>query len=168
MSLYGTSVTIGGVPCGLVVRGASNGQYQAVFEREFATLEQIEAIDWSAPAVTGDCILPAGYGFEVADIQYSAATRSYTVVLQVSGQYLGDVAGYQAQVSQLQSTIQEQSSAMAEKDSTIAGQEETIQAQQNTIDSQAADLEELRTSGTAEALKADLQAAYTEGVESNG
>ena len=36
MNLYGNQVKIGGVPCGLVMRSAANGQYQAVFEREFA------------------------------------------------------------------------------------------------------------------------------------
>ena len=110
-----------------------------------------------------------------ADIQYSAATRSYHVVLQVGTQYLGDVTGYQAQVTELQGTIQEQAgtiqtqqNTIAEKDSTIAQQEETIQTQTATIDSQAAAIEELEAAGTAETVKADLQAAYEEGVESNG
>ena len=49
MSLYGTGLTIGGVTCGMVLRGAANGRYIAVFEREYASLEDIEAIDWNQP-----------------------------------------------------------------------------------------------------------------------
>lgn len=83
MSLYGTKLQIGGVTCGIVMRGSGNGKYLAVFEREFASLEDIETISWDKPEIQGECILPVGYGFEVADIRYSAATRSYTVELQV-------------------------------------------------------------------------------------
>ena len=169
MSLYGDKFKIGGLSCGLVLRGGANGEYRVVFEREYASLEEIEALNWDPPTIEGECILPAGYGFTVKDIQYSAATRSYHVVLQVGTQYLGDVTGYQAQVTELQGTIQEQAgtiqtqqNTIAEKNSTIAQQEET------TIDSQAAAIEELEAAGTAETVKADLQAAYEEGVESNG
>ena len=82
MSLYGNKIKIGGVTCGLVMRGVSNGRYLAVFEREFASLEQIEAIKWDPPTVEGDTILPAGYGFEVKRIEYDMGTRSYTVHLR--------------------------------------------------------------------------------------
>ena len=54
------------------------------------------------PPDPGECILPTGYGFTVRDIQYSAPARSYTVVLQVAEQYLGDVVGYQSQVAELE------------------------------------------------------------------
>ena len=105
MSFYGNRCHIGGVPCGMVLRGAANGEYRAVFEREFASLEDIEGIQWDRPQIQGECLLPAGYGFTVRDIQYSAATRSCTVVLQVAEQYLGDVAGYQSQVSELEEDL---------------------------------------------------------------
>ena len=140
MSLYGGAYKIGGVPCGLILRGGANGAYQVVFEREYASLEQIEAIQWDPPVVEGDCILPAGYGFTVQDIQYSAGTRSFTVSLQVAKQYLGDVTGWQAQTEALQETIEEQAAAIAA----------------------------LEAADTAEDVKAELRAAYTEGVESNG
>ena len=147
MSLYGNKIRIDGVPCGLVMRGSINGQYLVVFERELATLEQVEAIHWERPTIEGECILPAGYGFTVSDIRYSAATRSYTVVLQVAEQYLGDVAGYRSQVEELQSTVAGQRAELQEKDETIA---------------------RLKEEGSAQALKAELEAAYTEGVERNG
>lgn len=161
MRLYGDKIKIGGVTCGLVMRGGSNGRYMAVFEREFATLEQIEAISWDPPTVVGECVLPAGYGFTVQDIQYNNATRSYTVYLQVAEQYLGDVAGYAAQVAQLEDTVAQQSA-------TIQGQETALAEKDATIEEQATAIEELEAAGTAETVKAELTAAYTEGVESNG
>ena len=147
MSLYGTGLTIGGVTCGMVLRGSANGRYIAVFEREYASLEDIEAIDWSQPEVVGECVLPAGYGFTVADITYAHSEHSYKVALDVAEQYLGDVTQYQSQISELQA-------AATEKDATISQQAATIEA--------------LEAAGTAETVKADLQAAYTEGVEDNG
>ena len=78
MSLYGEKFKIGGLSCGLVLRGSANGEYRVVFEREYASLEQIEALEWDPPILEGECILPEGYGFMVKDIQYSAATWSTT------------------------------------------------------------------------------------------
>lgn len=138
MSLYGNQIQIGGVTCGLVMRGSSNGRYLAVFEREFASLEDIEAIVWDKPDIQGECILPAGYGFTVADIQYSAATKSYTVELQVAQQYLGDVEGYETQVSELEGTVAEQEQAIQEKEQALAVKDAAIQ-------SQAQELEETKT-----------------------
>ena len=145
--LYGNDVKIDGLPCGLVMRGSANGEYLAVFERELCSLEEVEGIDWSAPSIQGSCVLPVGYGFAVKDIRYDHATRSYTVVLQVQEQYLGDVTGYQEQVSQLEDTV-------AQQTATIQSQEAAIQA--------------LEEAGTAAELTAELEAAYSEGVESNG
>lgn len=108
MSLYGKNYTIDRVPCGILTRGGANGKYRAVFEREFASLEDIEKIDWSRPQAEGESVLPAGYGFTVEDISYSAATRSYMVTLQTAEQFLGDVAGFQAQVEErLEAAYQE-------------------------------------------------------------
>ena len=145
MSLYGNRIKIGGVTCGLVMRGVSNGRYLAVFEREFASLEQIEAIKWDPPTVEGDTILPAGYGFEVKRIEYDMGTRSYTVHLQVAEQYLGDVAGYQSQVAELQQTVTGLEGTVAEKETAL--QEKDAALQEKT---------------------AELEIAYEEGVESNG
>lgn len=154
MSLYGANITIDGIVCGMVMRGSKNGQYRAVFEREYATLEQIEAINWAQPTIVGETILPTGYGYTVADIQYSMSSDSYTVILQVGDQYLGDVAGYQSQVAELQSTVAQQSA--------------DIQTKEATIESQAQTIQELEAAGSAAELKEDLTEAYQEGVESNG
>ena len=89
MSMYGIEAHICGVPCAMVLRGSANGHYQAVFERERASLEEIEAINWAQPVIEGSCLLPVGYGFTVEDISYSSNTRSYTVSLKVAEQFLG-------------------------------------------------------------------------------
>ncbi len=167
-SIYGSPIQISGVPCGLVTRGVSNGRYLAVFEREFASLEDIEAIPWDKPSIAGECILPAGYGFTVADIHYRANTRSYIVELQVAQQYLGDVAGYEAQVSELESQVSQQQAAIQEQAGTIQAQAAALEEKDATIQSQQETIEALEESGTAKQVEDKLEAAYQEGVESNG
>lgn len=154
MSFFTKSWKFDGVQAAFVMRGSQNGRYLVKFEREFASLEDIEGIDWTKPAIEhtnpqcpDEFGLPAGYGFTVAGITYDSKTKSYTVELQVADQFLGDVTPYQEQIAQLESEA-------AEKDAAIAEKEAAIKA--------------LEAGGTAEAVKADLQAAYTEGVESNG
>ena len=62
--------------------------------------------------------------------------------------------GLAEQVSQLQATVQ--------------SQEGTIQSQENTIAQQQAAIQALEAAGTAAELERALEAAYQEGVESNG
>ena len=154
MSFFTKSWKFDGIQAAFVMRGSQNGRYLVKFEREFASLEDIEGINWAQPAIEhtnpqcpDEFGLPAGYGFTVAGITYDSKTKSYTVELQVADQFLGDVTPYQEQIAQLESEA-------AEKDAAIAEKEAAIKA--------------LEAGGTAEAVKADLQAAYTEGVESNG
>lgn len=176
MSLYGSKFKIGGVPCGMVLRMGTIGKYRATFEQEYATLEQVEAICWNPPEIEGEgCILPVGYGFEVDRIEYDSNAMLFHVTVHTATQFYGDVSAYEAELDQLQGTIQEQEGTIRtqqdtieEKESTIAQQTETIETQAATIDSQAAAIEELEAAGTAEQVKAELSAAYEEGVESNG
>lgn len=106
MGFYGKDITIDGIVCGTLARGVANGEYLAVFEREHASLEQIEAINWAQPHVKCkraiDKILPEGYGFTVERITYDSGCRAYTVTLRTAGQYLGDVTGYQARLAELE------------------------------------------------------------------
>lgn len=139
MSLYGNKVKIDGIPCGLVTRGARNGEYRAVFEREFASLEDVEGINWRRPKIAGPCELPQGYGFEVTDIGYHMGTRSFTVTLRVREQYLGDVTGYQAQIDALE------------------GDRAQLQADKAALEGQLAEADE-----TAIALFEELEAARAE------
>ena len=154
MSFFTKSWKFDGVQAAFVMRGSQNGRYLVKFEREFASLEDIEGINWTKPAIEhtnpqcpDEFGLPVGYGFTVAGITYDSKTKSYTVELQVADQFLGDVTPYKEQIAQLESEA-------AEKDAAITEKEAAIKA--------------LEAAGTAETVKADLQAAYTEGVESNG
>ena len=154
MSFFTKSWKFDGVQAAFVMRGSQNGRYLVKFEREFASLEDIEGINWTKPGIEhtnpqcpDEVGLPVGYGCTVAGITYDSKTKSYTVELQVAEQFLGDGTPYQEQIAQLESEA-------AEKDAAIAEKEAAIKA--------------LEAGGTAEAVKADLQAAYTEGVESNG
>lgn len=169
MSLfYGTHWTIDGVTTGPIIRNyLSNGHYVVIFEREYASLEQIEGINWAKPSIEHIGIhdngpgLPEGYGFKVVNIEYHSDTRSYHVTLKTDRQYLGDVTGYQDQITQLES-------ASAKKDETISAQASQLQEQAATIQSQAEQIKTLEASGGGAAITAKLETAYTEGVESNG
>ena len=88
--------------------------------------------------------LPAGYGFQVRDIRYAHATRSYTVLLQTAEQYLGDMAGFQAQLGELEDTLQEKQALLQEQESMIAA---------------------LEQAGSAAQLRSELEDAYQKGVE---
>lgn len=149
MSHYGICAKIDGVPCGLILRDPMwNGRYQAVFEREFASLDKIEAINWARPEVEilkEPSVLPEGFGFEAVRITYDSGTRAYTVELKTASQFLGDVSGYQAQAEELR----EQASAAQARAEDLAGQ--VNRARQEAEDRDAA-----------------LALAYEEGVESNG
>ena len=119
VSLYSQHWKIDGVSAAFVARGAENGRYQVLFERENAELPAIEAIHWDRPTVEHlmdreELGLPEGYGFEVVDITYHHKLKSYFVELQVAGQYLGDVTGYQAQVEALEAQVQDLTSQAAQ------------------------------------------------------
>lgn len=222
MGFYGKRWLIDGLTAGLIMRSAVNGHYSVVFEREYATLEQIEAVNWAKPNVEyigphgEEPGLPEGYGFDVVKITYDSNCRSYTVELQVSSQYLGDVTGYQAQVADLEKQVEDAKGQVTEAQTQAEearAQVETAQAQAQEAQAQAAEAtaqaetaqaqaEEAKTQAAEaqakaeaaeadaaekaetiatqaqeiEALKADsgsavvesLEAAYQEGVESNG
>ena len=144
MSNLGIRWEIDGVPAAFITRSAANGRYRVTFERSEATLEQIEQINWSAPALINisgseqEQILPAGYGFILADLRYQHANRIWIAELQTAQQYLGDVTGYQAEIQQLN---------------------ETIRQQKETADMQ---------SGKLSGMMTDMEQAYQEGVESHG
>lgn len=116
---YSNKTSIDGVRCTVSPEGGlGSGKFRALFERELASLEQIEAIHWDMPQIAGDSAgLPAGCGYQVDDITYAHATCTYHVTFHVLTQYLGDVSGYQAQVAQLETDLaaaqEEASSAQA-------------------------------------------------------
>ena len=173
MSAFGKRWMIDGVPAGPINRHyPSNGQYTVIFEREYASLEQIEGINWAQPTVEyiwphgKEAGLPEGYGFEVVNIDYDSGGKYYRVTLKTASQYLGDVTGYQDQIAELQTTVTEQASTIQTQETTIQAQTSTISEQECTIQEQAATIQTLQESGSAAALEAELDAAYEEGVNS--
>ena len=151
MSFFGKYWKIDGVTASLITRSGQNGRYQVLFERENASLEQIEGINWDRPSIEKltdrECELglPEGYGFEVVNITYASSTRSYTVTVQTAQQYLGDVTEYQAQVAELQAQVTDLAGQVAEAQSQTAAAGQAAAAQET-----------------------ELAEAYEEGVESNG
>lgn len=123
-----------------------NGRYSVDFSRNDATLEQIEAINWAKPTIKyvgphgSEPGLPEGYGFDVTKIEYLSNSKTYRVHLKVGSQYLGDVTGYQAQITELEA-------AAAEKDDTITAQAAQLTAAENDL-------------AAANAQLAELEAAY--------
>lgn len=167
MSLYGEHWKIDGVIAGMVQRKQTNGCYRVIIEREYAELPQIESIHWQQPVIEhlrtdfpDETGLPEGYGFEVVRITYDSGTRSYAVELRTAQQYLGDVSEYQSQVEKL-------AASLSAKEQEVTGLNETVKEKEAALAAQTEELEALREDGTAAAEK-QLQAAYTEGVESNG
>lgn len=138
MSLYSKKAKIDGLEFGLVMRGTDNGQYMIVFERECATLEQIEAINWEHPNLEGDCILPAGYGFEVEGVTYSSSDKSYRVTVRVARQFLGDVTGYQEQIDKLRA----EKESLAGENSALSVKNAEKQAMINELEEQLAEADE--------------------------
>lgn len=144
MSKLGVRWEIDGVSAAFITRGTTNGRYCVTFERSEAALEQIEAINWSTPAVKSmtdtenEMGLPVGYGFTLVDLRYQHSNQLFIAELQTAQQYLGDVTEYQAQIQVLNETIHAQSSVAEQKSEQIA------------------------------AMVTDMKHAYEEGVENNG
>lgn len=151
-----------------------SGKFRALFEREFASLEQIEAIHWDAPQISGDnTVLPQGCGYAVTDIDYDYPTQTYHVMFRVKAQYLGDVTGYQAQVSALETDL---TAAQQDKEAAQqAAQAAQIQVSQleeslETAKAAAAQAQEQVTTlagraiadaGEAQAMRQAIEAAVT-------
>ena len=112
MAFYGRRYKIGGLFCGHVMRMGIHGQtYQIAFEREFATLEQIEAIDRehltveTLPTASTPCPLSSDYAYKLSKIDYNSDCRYYTVTIQMVRRLWGDVTGYQAEIDGLNETV---------------------------------------------------------------
>ena len=169
MSLYSKTARIDGIPFGLVMRGVSNGQYVIVFERECATLEQIEAIHWERPAIEGETILPRDYGYEVENIAYESCTRSYKVTVRVGRQYLGDVTAYQDTIAALREEREADAAKReAQQDRIAALESELAEADEALIalyEQQAAQGSEKPEGPETQAPAAPEGPAETEGEE---
>lgn len=149
---YSNKTSIDGVRCTVSpVGGLGSGKFRALFERELASLEQIEAIHWDMPQIAGDSAgLSEGCGYQVDDITYANSTHTYQVTFHLLAQYLGDVSGYQTRVSELEATLTETSNHVDQLEESLAG------AQQ---EAQAAQAEVTELGGRLEAAQADVAQA---------
>lgn len=149
---YSNKTTIDGVRCTVSpVGGLGSGKFRALFERELASLEQIEAIHWDMPQIAGDSAgLSEGCGYQVDDITYANSTHTYQVTFHLLAQSLGDVSGYQTRVSELETTLTETSNHVDQLEESLAG------AQQ---EAQAAQAEVTELGGRLEAAQADVAQA---------
>ncbi|MBR0312412.1 MAG: hypothetical protein IJQ98_08485, partial [Oscillospiraceae bacterium] len=79
MALYGVKWKIDGVPTGYIKRVGTKA-YEVRFEREYASIEDIEGIHWDEPQIetvgAEECPLPAG-GFSAANPTYDGSKRAY-------------------------------------------------------------------------------------------
>lgn len=119
MSKLGIRWRIDGVPAVFITPGMENRRYRVVFERPGAELPDIERINWAQPKIerlgtAKEYGLPEGYGFEVVRITYDSATRVYSVEVQTASQYLGDVTGYQAQLTEMEENLAAANAQLAE------------------------------------------------------
>ena len=127
---YGKKWKIDGLIAGFVMRMGPGGNYRVVFERENASLEQIEAINWAKPVIEyigphgSEPGLPEGYVFDVVGITYDSGCKSYTVELKTASQYLGDVTGYQEEIAALNGTVAEKNAAIADLQEQLAEADE--------------------------------------------
>lgn len=156
---YSNKTIIDGVRCTVSPVGSlGSGKFWALFERELASLEQIEAIHWDMPQITGDRAgLPEGCGYQVDYVTYAHGTRTYQVSFHVLTQYLGDVSGYQAQVAQLETDLE------TAHENTAAAQQEAQQAREAAEtaqqEAQAAQEQVTALEGSLEAAQADAAQA---------
>ena len=174
MSNFGETWRIDGIIAAYITRGPSNGQYRVLFERCHGELADIESIRWDHPTVellrtdvSGIQGLPEGYGFTVADITYDHGSKSYTVTVQVASQYLGDVAGYETRVAELEEQAADAAAQAEEARVRTEAAEAAAAEKDETIAAQAQEIEALKADSGGAVVEA-LEAAYEEGVESNG
>ena len=153
---YSNNTTIDGVRCTVSpVGGLGSGKFRALFERELASLEQIEAISWAAPQIAGDSAgLPAGCGYQVDDITYAHGTRTYQVAFHVLEQYLGDVSGYQAQVTQLETDLAAAQEEAENAQQAAQAAQEQVTALEGSLETAQASAEQAQESVTILAGKA--------------
>lgn len=167
MSLYGEKWKINGVTTGCIKRVGTK-IYEVMFEREYATIEVIEAINWAEVTIEQlseePCPLPTG-GFEVVgSIIYDGEKRSYTVSVELRREYYGDVSAFAEELELRTAELEDTKSELKEAGKNIAelvGQLDSAKADIQQRDKAIED-KELQISKKDEeiaALNADLEEA---------
>lgn len=164
MSLYGKKWSICGVPTGYI-RRVGTKDYEIHFEREYATIEDIESIDWQQPVIellTGEeCPLPAG-SFATTNISYNDPKKYYALFAELRAVCYGDVAAYAQELEQRRGENAALNEDLAEADSAVASLYEQLGEIGSTVEMLRDDL--AAKGEQIERLSADL-AAKSEQIE---
>ena len=141
---YGKKWTIDSIPTGFVQRSGTE-EYTVRFERECASLDEIEKINWAKPEIASlaneTCSLPQG-GFDVVGITYNHSERTFDVTLRLKAEFFGDVSAYAAELAEKTAAIEEQKQTIAGLGDDLAAAEKDAQAKAAEIEAKAAQIEE--------------------------
>lgn len=126
----------------------------------------------------------SGYQDQIDQLESASAEKDETISAQASQlqEQADTISQKDAELQQKEDTITQQAATIGQKDTEIQQKEDTIAEQAATIteqtktlgdqaatiQSQAEQIKTLEASGGGAAITAKLEAAYTEGVESNG
>ena len=140
---YGKKWTIDSIQTGFVQRSGTE-EYTVRFEREDASLDQIEAINWAKPEITSlvgeTCPLPQG-GFDVAGITYNHSARTFDVTLRLKAEFFGDVSAYAAELAEKTAAFNEQEQTIAELGDDLIAAKRDAREKAAEIEAKAAEIE---------------------------
>ena len=144
MSFYGKKWTVDGIPVGYVKRSGTK-EYTVRFEREFASIEDIEGINWARPEIVAlesePCPLPQG-GFDVVGIIYDYSKRAYEVTLRLKAEHYGDVSAYAAELAETKATVTEQAATIEEMGNDLLAAEKDAKEKAAEIEAKNAQISE--------------------------
>ena len=143
MSFYGKKWTIDGMLTGEVKRSGIK-EYTVRFEREFASIEDIEEINWAEPQIVKlgaeECPLPRG-SFDVVGIIYDYSKRAYEVTLRLKAEHYGDVSAYAAELAETRATVTEQAATIEEMGNDLLAAERDAREKAAEIEAKTAEIE---------------------------
>ena len=158
---YGKKWTIDSIPTGFVQRSGTE-EYTVRFERENASLDQIEAINWERPEIASlvdeTCPLPRG-GFDVAGITYNHSERTFDVTLRLKAEFFGDVSAYAAELAEKTAAFNEQEQTIAELGDDLIAAEKNVREKAAEIEAKTAEIEakDARISEQSETINIQTQ-----------
>ena len=158
---YGKKWTIDSIQTGFVQRSGTE-EYTVRFEREDASLDQIEAINWAKPEIASlvgeTCPLPQG-GFDVAGITYNHSARTFDVTLRLKAEFFGDVSAYAAELAEKTAAFNEQEQTIAELGDDLIAAEKNVREKAAEIEAKTAEIEakDARISEQSETINIQTQ-----------
>ena len=158
---YGKKWTIDSIPTGFVQRSGTE-EYTVRFERECASLDEIEKINWAKPEIASlaneTCSLPQG-GFDVVGITYNHSERTFDVTLRLKAEFFGDVSAYAAELAEKTAAFNEQEQTIAELGDDLIAAERDAREKAAEIEAKTAEIEakDARISEQSETINIQTQ-----------